>query len=296
MKFDQGTTNVMRTILKFEDRLPAGLYPMYINQFDGGPSSGTVTLGARGDSFYEYLAKQWVLTNRTEEWLQSAYEKTSNGIITKLMRQMDGTHAMIAEAHDTGGNSLELKMDHLVCFVVGMLQIAKHGPTEARDDKAAGDIARTCHRIYTSNPTGLGVEIVRFSENNGKYDMFPSQGAFHYIMRPEVIEAMFYQTRFHPEEYKTWSDMAWVMYEAMEKHLRVEDGWTGLHDATRLDSGRTEKMESFFVAETLKYAFLAAADKDVAPTQLPLSEWVFNTEAHPLRIMSGPMFIARFFD
>ena len=26
-----------------------------------------VTLGGRGDSFYEYLLKQWLLTNRTEE-------------------------------------------------------------------------------------------------------------------------------------------------------------------------------------------------------------------------------------
>ena len=25
-----------------------------------------VTLGARGDSYYEYLLKQWLLTNRTE--------------------------------------------------------------------------------------------------------------------------------------------------------------------------------------------------------------------------------------
>ena len=288
MDFCEGVTRIMRTILR---HTPAsGLFPIYVRVADGTPASEKpVTLGARGDSFYEYLAKQWVLTNKTEKWLQEAYEKTSNGIIEKLLKQMDENHAFIAEARDTGGNSLEYKMDHLVCFVVGMLQIAKHGKNAARDDKAAGDIARTCHSIYTSNPTGLGVEIVRFSEHGGKYEMFPSQGAYHYIMRPEVIEAMFYQTRYHPEEYETWSNMAWVMYEAMEKHLWVEDGWTGLQDATRLGSSRTEKMESFFVAETLKYAFLAAADKEVAPTQLPLTEWVFNTEAHPLRIISGAL-------
>jgi len=39
-------------------------------------------------------------------------------------------------------------------------------------------------------------------------------------------------------------------------------------------------MESFFLAETLKYLYLIFSDDDV----LPLDEWVLNTEAHPLKI------------
>lgn len=39
-------------------------------------------------------------------------------------------------------------------------------------------------------------------------------------------------------------------------------------------------MESFFIAETLKYLFLLFSDDDV----LPLDEIVFNTEAHPFPI------------
>jgi mannosyl-oligosaccharide alpha-1,2-mannosidase len=39
-------------------------------------------------------------------------------------------------------------------------------------------------------------------------------------------------------------------------------------------------MESFWLAETLKYLHLLFSDETV----LPLHEFVFNTEAHPLRL------------
>lgn len=46
-----------------------------------------------------------------------------------------------------------------------------------------------------------------------------------------------------------------------------------------------DKMESFFLGETLKYLFLLFE----SPTDLlvPLDEFVFNTEAHPLPIFTG---------
>jgi len=39
-------------------------------------------------------------------------------------------------------------------------------------------------------------------------------------------------------------------------------------------------MESFFLGETLKYLYLLMADKQ----EIDLSQWVFNTEAHPLPV------------
>lgn len=40
-------------------------------------------------------------------------------------------------------------------------------------------------------------------------------------------------------------------------------------------------MQSFFLAETLKYLYLLFSP----PSVISLDEWVFNTEAHPLRIV-----------
>lgn len=39
-------------------------------------------------------------------------------------------------------------------------------------------------------------------------------------------------------------------------------------------------MQTFFLAETLKYLYLLFSP----PSVISLDEWVFNTEAHPLRI------------
>ena len=42
-----------------------GLVPIFINANSGQfRSSGTITLGARGDSYYEYLLKQWVQSGK----------------------------------------------------------------------------------------------------------------------------------------------------------------------------------------------------------------------------------------
>jgi mannosyl-oligosaccharide alpha-1,2-mannosidase len=40
-----------------------------------------------------------------------------------------------------------------------------------------------------------------------------------------------------------------------------------------------DKMESFWLAETLKYFYLIFSPSDM----VDLDEWVFNTEAHPFR-------------
>eukprot|EP00927_Polykrikos_kofoidii_P004043 TRINITY_DN11605_c1_g1_i3.p1 TRINITY_DN11605_c1_g1~~TRINITY_DN11605_c1_g1_i3.p1 ORF type:complete len:949 (-),score=207.95 TRINITY_DN11605_c1_g1_i3:149-2995(-) len=48
-----------------------------------------VTLGGRGDSFYEYLLKQWLLTNRTEERYRAWYQMS----VSAIRRSMVGRSA-----------------------------------------------------------------------------------------------------------------------------------------------------------------------------------------------------------
>ena len=47
---------------------------------------------------------------------------------------------------------------------------------------------------------------------------------------------------------------------------------------------RIDKMESFWLGETLKYMYLLFSDD---PSLLPAECFVFNTEAHPLPVMPG---------
>ena len=81
-----------------------------------------------------------------------------------------------------------------------------------------------------------------------------------------------------------YQDWGWSMFEAWEKHSRVESGgYACLADVT-VGGGelaeKKDKMESFWLAETLKYLYLLFSP----PSVMPLEEWVFNTEAHPLRM------------
>ena len=72
------------------------------------------------------------------------------------------------------------------------------------------------------------------------------------------------------------------LLQAIERNCKVEAGYTGLQDMTVTPLFRNNNQESFFLAETLKYLNLLFADDSV----IPLDEFVFNTEAHPFRILS----------
>lgn len=43
------------------------LVPLFINAQTGQLTPGTLTLGARADTYYEYLIKQWIQSGRKEK-------------------------------------------------------------------------------------------------------------------------------------------------------------------------------------------------------------------------------------
>ena len=49
---------------------------------------------------------------------------------------------------------------------------------------------------------------------------------------------------------------------------------------TAVPPGHDNVMQSFWLAETLKYLFLLFSPPDL----LSLDKWLFNTEAHPIRL------------
>lgn len=100
-----------------------------------------------------------------------------------------------------------------------------------------------------------------------------------YILRPEAIESVFIMYRLTGDA--TWMDKAWDMFLHIEAHTRTKIASASLADVTLEEPRQIDSMESFWLAETLKYFFLIYSDWDV----VDLDEWVLNTEAHPLRRM-----------
>jgi len=78
-------------------------------------------------------------------------------------------------------------------------------------------------------------------------------------------------------------DAAWKMFQNIEKATRTDIAHAAISDVRDFPLQKTDRMESFWLAETLKYFYLIFSDWHV----VNLDEWVFNTEAHPLRRGSG---------
>ena len=61
-----------------------GLAPLWVETASGKFKGGEVSLGARGDSYYEYLLKQYIFTNKTEPHFWKNYETALDGIKVRV--------------------------------------------------------------------------------------------------------------------------------------------------------------------------------------------------------------------
>ena len=98
-----------------------------------------------------------------------------------------------------------------------------------------------------------------------------------YILRPEAIESVFILYRLTGDT--TLMDRAWGMFEAIVKVTQTDIAHTAVNDCTDPLATWADSMESFWLAETLKYFYLIFED----PQVVSLDTYVLNTEAHPLR-------------
>lgn len=79
----------------------------------------------------------------------------------------------------------------------------------------------------------------------------------------------------------SWQDRGWTMFESIINATSTPYGHSAIMDVTapRNATYQQDEMESFWLAETLKYFYLLYSTPDV----VSLDEWVLNTEAHPFK-------------
>ncbi|KAH8903258.1 seven-hairpin glycosidase [Coniochaeta sp. PMI_546] len=99
-----------------------------------------------------------------------------------------------------------------------------------------------------------------------------------YILRPEAIESVWYMYRITGDP--VWQEKGWRMFESVIAATTVSAGHSAIDDVSSTKAVTfTDNMESFWLAETLKYFYLLFA----TPDTISLDDWVLNTEAHPFR-------------
>uniref|UniRef100_A0A8C9Y789 alpha-1,2-Mannosidase n=2 Tax=Percomorphaceae TaxID=1489872 RepID=A0A8C9Y789_SANLU len=274
-EFAQKVMNIRKVLNRLDK--PQGLYPNYLNPNSGQWGQHHVSVGGLGDSFYEYLLKAWLMSDKTDEEGKRMYYDALQAIETNLIRKSSGGLTYIAEWK---GGLLEHKMGHLTCFAGGMIALGADGaPSEktGHQMEQAAEIARTCHESYARTALKLGPEAFRF--DGGVEAIATRQNEKYFILRPEVIETYLYMWRFtHDPKYREWG---WEAVQALEQHCKVEGGYSGVRDVYASTPNHDDVQQSFYLAETLKYLYLLFSDDD----HLPFDHWVFNTEAHPLPVI-----------
>nr|CDJ95765.1 Glycoside hydrolase domain containing protein [Haemonchus contortus] len=257
---------------------PNGLYPLYLNPKTGKWGSLDHSIGALGDSFYEYLLKHWLITGKTDDHTKKEYDAAVFAMEKKMLYKSEQNGLWyFANLH---GSRVVHKMEHLACFSGGMfaLQSAnEHNATVANHYlELAENLAHTCHESYIRTATGLGPEAFRFTSDNEAKAVANNEK--YYILRPEVVETWFYLWRITKQDkYREW---AWNVVLALEKYAKVEGGYSGIQNVYSVPVEHDDVQQSFLFAELFKYLYLIFADDNI----LPLNAWVFNTEAHPFPI------------
>ncbi|EJT77560.1 endoplasmic reticulum mannosyl-oligosaccharide 1,2-alpha-mannosidase [Gaeumannomyces tritici R3-111a-1] len=208
----------------------------------------------------------------------------------------------------------ESVVQHLGCFAGGMVGLAARALDLPGDIDVARQLVEGCLWSYETAPSGFMPEVMHVTRcpRNGpcawdetewhtgiKERAKAAPGANvaetirqqrlspgvvsvddrRYILRPEAIESIFILYRLTGEQ--ALADRGWSMFENIVQQTQTDVAHAALADCTAPEpsSTRTDSMESFWLAETLKYFYLLYSTPDV----VSLDEYVLNTEAHPLR-------------
>lgn len=218
----------------------------------------------------------------------------------------------IPPSHDS---ELHPRGQHLTCFAGGMVGLASKIFSRPEDLVVAEGLTAGCVWAYDSSANGIAPEIFRLipcakdvdckwdeqTWHNAIAEAYPSTtdedpqirisdrrlppgftaiDDRRYILRPEAIESVFIMYRITGD--RKWQEAAWRMFQNVERVSRTDIAASAILDITadpKDGLSQMNSMESFWLAETLKYFYLCFEDFGI----VSLDEYVLNTEAHPLK-------------
>jgi len=161
-----------------DNHMPDGLLPIFIHADRGAFRGNNIRLGSRGDSYYEYLIKQYLQTSQQESVYKTMWDESMAGIKKHLITySYPSNFTVLAEKPSGLEKPLTPKMDHLVCFMPGTIalavtggmpvdqarRLASWGPEQEEDMLLAEELMKTCWGMYATTPTGLAGEITYFN-------------------------------------------------------------------------------------------------------------------------------------
>lgn len=206
------------------------------------------------DSYYEYLLKGWKLfgdTDCEQMW------RASIAALNKYVAHEAPSGLWYGRVDMDSGERVATRYGALDAFLPGVLALAG-------DIERARRLQESCYKMW--NVAGIEPESLDYSTMK-----ILSPG---YPLRPEIMESAYYLYYYTRDA--RYLEMGRAFFDGLVKHCRTEAGYAALRNVETKE--KADNMESFFLAETLKYLYLLFSPRDT----INLEKTVFNTEAHPI--------------
>jgi mannosidase alpha-like ER degradation enhancer 2 len=239
----------------YNRRSPIGLVGSIINVETGKWIDPTSHISGGIDSYYEYLLKCSILFHDKDcerMW------KTSIAALNQYVADPTPTGLWYAQVNMNTGARISTHYGALDAFFPAVLALSG-------DLDRARRLQESSYKMWTT----FGVEPEELDYSTMKIT-YPG-----YELRPEIIESTYYLYYFTGES--RYLDMGKTFFDSLQKYCRTDAGYAALLNVETKE--KRDNMESFFLAETLKYLYLLYAPKST----LDLHQVVFNTEAHPMQ-------------
>lgn len=254
--FEQVTKNAVRGIWARRSKL--NLVGAHINIFTGEWTQKDAGIGTSIDSFYEYLLKAYLLFG-DEEYLfvfQEAYKAAMNYLYSD---------PWYVEVNMNSAAIVWPLFNSLQAFWPGLQVLAGDIDPAVRTHAAFFGVWKK----YGFTPEGFN--LATFSVQNGQKS---------YPLRPELIESTYWL--FKATRDPRYLDVGRDMVASLQYGARCPCGYCHISD---VESHKQEDhMESFFLAETVKYLWLLF-DLAVGPDNIVENgpyKYIFSTEGHLL--------------
>jgi mannosyl-oligosaccharide alpha-1,2-mannosidase len=214
----------------------------------------------------------------------------------------------LTTASSFAGRAPQNYSEQLACFI-GSAFILGGTVFDKPEYQSSGlDFAEFCANGYRYAPSGIGPVVYSWNltelarpEFANQTDFYEKSGwfiddntAFGQGLTPEAVESWYYAYQVTGNQY--WRDVAWAYTLAQNRTERVGSGFSSLLNVLEEEGGGwSNTMQSFFLAEVLKYQYLVQApeekkgewDAEYAPDGVGngnVNYWVYNTEAHPMKV------------
>jgi hypothetical protein len=212
-------------------------------------------VGAYTDSYFEYLYKSWLLFHDPE--IKAIWDVSVTAIQKYIAEEQDSL-LWYGKVDMYSGEKINSEITLWDAYFTALLALSGDLP-RAKSSLDAWD--------YLWDKNGL-VPMVYDYKKDSIVNPF-------YQLNPEVIESAYYL--WHYTKDSVYYERIKKYYLDINRYCKTEIAYC--HVENVVSKKQKDEMETFFIAENMKYFYLGfATDQNINPT-----DYVFSTEAHPFK-------------